>query len=601
MNDYTHYIPWGILAVLLIALLLSYKLVIRMLGMVIIPNNGVGIVTKKFSIGGKGANLPNGKIIALNNEAGIQADTLSPGLHFGLFPWQFAVSVVPFTIILDGKLGIVDSRDGQPIQTGRVLAKRVDCDSFQDARAFLTGGGQRGPQIAIIPPGSYRINTGLFSVAQVPALEIAEGTVGVVTTKDGDGLPAGEIAGKIVAGHKSFQDGEAFIEAGGYKGMQEQVILAGRYFINPYFATVEAENQTSIPIASVGVVIAYVGDKGENVGGDDFKHGNLVERGNKGVWREPLDPGLYPINPRTHKVEIVPTANIVLNWADSKTEAHNLDKNLSTITARSGDGFTFNLDVAQIIHIQREDAPKVIAAFGTMMNLVSQVLEPTIGNYFRNAAQTSDAIDFLNKRTERQAEAKTAIGAALASHNVGAVDTLIGDITPPAELMKTLTDRKIAQQQKLTYNTQQEAQEARKALEQATAVANTQARVVDAERKVQIADFDAQSAVKTADGAAKATVTQKTAEAAGIKLIADATAEQTSKVGDAEADVIRKKSEAVTNDRYVSIEVAKSIAMSQHSLVPQIVAGGEGESGSGQIVNLLLAQMLKRQELPNGA
>jgi uncharacterized membrane protein YqiK len=41
--------------------------------------------------------------------------------------------------------------------------------------------------------------------------------------------------------------------------------------------------------------------------------------------------------------------------------------------------------VSQIIHIPRNDAPKVIARFGTMANLVTQVLEPTIGNYFRNA------------------------------------------------------------------------------------------------------------------------------------------------------------------------------------------------------------------------
>ena len=152
---------------------------------------------------------------------------------------------------------------------------------------------------------------------------------------------------------------------------------------------------TEVPIANVGVVIAYVGDEGKDVTGDAFKHGNLVSRGEKGVWVEPLDPGKYPINPYTHKVELVPTTNIVLNWATGKSEAHKLDENLSTITVRSSDGFTFNLDVSQIIHIPRNDAPKVIARFGTMANLVTQVLEPTIGNYFRNAAQSSDVIDFL--------------------------------------------------------------------------------------------------------------------------------------------------------------------------------------------------------------
>jgi uncharacterized membrane protein YqiK len=110
---------------------------------------------------------------------------------------------------------------------------------------------------------------------------------------------------------------------------------------------------TEVPIAHVGVVIAYVGDEGTDVTGTEFKHANMVSKGHKGVWVEPLDPGKYAINPKTHKVEPVSTANIVLNWANEKSEAHKLDEKLSTITVRSSDGFTFNLDVSQIIHIQR--------------------------------------------------------------------------------------------------------------------------------------------------------------------------------------------------------------------------------------------------------
>ncbi|PRP61302.1 hypothetical protein C7B72_22765, partial [Bacillus halotolerans] len=155
----------------------------------------------------------------------------------------------------------------------------------------------------------------------------------------------------------------------GCKGLQEQVLLAGRYFINPRFATVDVVDMTEVPIAHVGVVIAYVGNEGRDVSGDSFKHANLVSRGEKGVWAEPLDPGKYPINPYPHKIRNVPTANVVLNWAAGKSEAHKLDANLSTITVRSADGFKFNLDVSQIIHIPRNDAPKVIARFGDMSAL----------------------------------------------------------------------------------------------------------------------------------------------------------------------------------------------------------------------------------------
>ena len=63
---------------------------------------------------------------------------------------------------------------------------------------------------------------------------------------------------------------------------------------------------------------------------------------------------------------------------------------------------------------------------------------------------------------------------ALTEYNVGAVDTLIGDIVPPPELMKTLTDRKLAEQEQVTYTAQRIAQgTARQELQQATAIAET--------------------------------------------------------------------------------------------------------------------------------
>ena len=57
-----------------------------------------------------------------------------------------------------GQVGIIEARDGIPLCGGRVIARHVECDSFQDAPAFIAGGGERGPQGALIAPGTYRIN-----------------------------------------------------------------------------------------------------------------------------------------------------------------------------------------------------------------------------------------------------------------------------------------------------------------------------------------------------------------------------------------------------------------------------------------------------------
>ena len=607
-DAYWHFLSsyWWIL--LLILAVLLQRQIMRLFGVVLIPQSSVGIVDKRYALVGKNRTLAEGQIVALNGEAGIQADTLAPGLHFFLWPWQYSIKLQDFLVVPQDSIGVVEARGGTPLTEGRVLGKKVECKAFQDARAFLQGGGQRGPQITVIPPGTYRINTSVFSVTTSKVLEIPVNAVGVVTIKDGRPLNTGEIAGPEVKDHNSFQDAQAFIDAGGYKGLQEQVILAGRYFINPMFATVEIKPMTAIPIANVGVVIAYVGEPGKDVTGDAFKHGNIVGKGEKGVWNDPLDPGMYPINPYTIRVELVPTANVVLNWADGKSEAHNLDKDLSTITVRSSDGFKFNLDVSQIIHIPRADAPKVIARFGSMVNLVTQVLEPTIGNYFRNAAQNSDVIDFLKNRQTRQADARKSISDALQEYNVGAVDTLIGDITPPDELMKTLTDRKIADQRKVTFDSQRLAEDNRRELEKSKAMADTQASVVTAERSVTIAGFAADATIKQAEGQARAKTVNAEADATVAKVTGDATAMVTKVTGDAdagktlavgtaEADVIKLKIASMTSDNYAVIETAKALASSGFKLVPDIVASGDG-GGSNSLMNVFLARLIKDSVAP---
>ncbi|HWA40088.1 MAG TPA: SPFH domain-containing protein, partial [Gemmatimonadales bacterium] len=564
---------------------------LRLFGAVIIPGDSLGIVRKRWVLLGSNRTLPDGRIIALNGEAGYQADTLAPGLHWGYWPWQYDITTSKFITIPEGRIGIVDAADGAPL-SGRVFGRQVESDAYQNARAFLTKGGQRGPQIAVIPPGTYRINTALFTVRQMEVLEIPEGKVGLVTTQDGVPLKVGEIAGREVPGHNLFQDGEAFIQAGGAKGLQSQVMLAGTYYLNPNFATVELAAMTEVPIGFAGVVIAFVGDEGKDVTGEGFKHGNMVRRGEKGVWVDPLDPGMYPINTKTNHVVAVPTTNVVLNWATGKTESHRLDAKLSTITVRSSDGFTFNLDVSQIIHIPRSSAPKVIARFGSMDNLVTQVLEPTIGNYFRNAAQKSDAISFLKERTQRQAEAREHIQKALEQYDVQAVDTLIGDIVPPESLMKTLTDRKLAEQEQITYETQRQAETTRQALEQSRALANTQAQVVDAERSVAIADYHAQSTVKKAKGEAEARTTIAQADAEVIKVTGSAEAGKIAAIGESEAAVMKKKVESVDPQYYAAMDIFRNLSTGSLKMVPDIAVGG-GAGGSSSPLDVLLALTLK--------
>jgi uncharacterized membrane protein YqiK len=595
---------WWIVAIALSAVF--YKAIFRLFGIVIVPEDKIGLVTKKFVLFGSNKELSGDRIIATNGEAGLQSDYLAPGIHYFKWPWQYQIDMTGFVVVPEGHIGLVNSKDGKIIQTGRILARRVECENYQDAKGFLDNGGQKGRQSAFIPNGVYKINTHLFEVSVVKQANIQDNMVGIVTTLDGDPLPEGAIAGKIIdnSTHKNFQNFDMFLENGGNRGLQQQIIQAGSYNLNPWAVQVEEMPMTEVPIGHVGVVMSFYGEEGVDVTGSNFKHGNLVSKGQKGVLAEPLNPGKYPINRYTTKVEVVPTTNLVLNWASARTESHNLDKNLSTITVRSKDGFQFNLDVSQIIHIPMTEAPKVIARFGNMNNLVSQVLEPTIGNYFRNSAQSADAISFLSSRQERQNEAKLHISRVLEEYNVHAVDTLIGDITPPESLMKTLTDRKIAEEQQITFETQRKAQEKRQTLEKETAIAEMQKEVVKAEQGVMIAERTADAVVKKQKGDSQAVKIAAEADAESISLRAKAEStritltgkaesEKVLAIGQANAEAYRLAVDAMGKENFTSYKMTEEIGKSGIKLMPELLIQG-GNGGGSSIDGLLGLQILDK-------
>ncbi|MCD9574594.1 SPFH domain-containing protein [Flavobacterium soyae] len=625
MNEITSY--WWILLILFA--IVFYKFILRVFfGMVMVPEDKIGLVTKKFVLFGTDKSLPDGRIIATKGEAGYQAKTLAPGLYWGMWIWQYSIDMTSFTLIPEGKIGLVLSKDGKEIPTGRILARKVESDNFQDATAFLDNGGQKGRQTAFITTGSYRINTFLFEIVITDQIKIFENMIGIVTALDGEPIPQGQIAGKFVNDHNNFQDFDKFLEQGGNRGLQPQVMLAGSYYINTWGILIEQNPMTDVPIGYVGVVISYIGEDGQDVTGDTFKHGNIVSKGQRGVWMEPFGPGKYALNKYTTKLEAVPTTNLVLNWANARSESHDLDKNLSTITVRSKDGFPFNLDVAQIIHVPAAEAPKVIARFGSMNNLVSQVLEPTIGNYFRNSAQDSDVISFLTTRKERQESAKNHIKLVLDEYNVNAVDTLIGDIVPPDSLMKTLTDRKLAEEEQKTYQTQRMAQEQRQGMEKETAIADMQKEIVRASQSVEIAQRTADATVKKAEGdatslklnvnaeaeatkmranaEAEATKARAGAQAEATKLNASAEAERISKTGLAEAEKImaigkstaeayQLQVSAMGGDNFTRYKVTEEIGKGNIKVIPDVLISGNGGS-DGSISGLLGLKLMEMMD-----
>src|SRR5881409_1617068 len=282
---------------------------------------------------------------------------------------------------------------------------------------------------------------------------------------------------------------------------------------------------------------------------------------------------------------VVEGTNIVLNWA-TRTEAHHYDEKLSSITVRSKDGFAFNLDVAQIIHVGALDAPKVISRVGSMQNLVDHVLQPTVGNYFRNSAQDYTVLDFLSARSQRQVEAAEHIRAALGAYDLLAIDTLIGDINPPAQLMQTQTDRKIAEEQRKTYEVQEAAQKQRQQLVRQTSLADIQQQVVGAEQGVNIAELQAKAHIKQATGEAEATRLRALGEAEAIRA-----------TGQAKAEAYRVGVEALGAQGYTVMQLMQIVGERNVRIVPDVSVSGNNSSTG--LVDGLLGLMLHNQSNGN--
>jgi uncharacterized membrane protein YqiK len=469
-----------------IVLFFVLAVIVAWLTMRYIPNKQVGVVEKLWSLRGS---VPEGRIIALNGEAGYQAELLRGGLHFGLWRWQYRVHKVPLVAVPQGKIGYVYARDGEALPPSQTLGRVVTSNNFQDARAFLGGAdtkdgesspGQRGRQRAILREGVYAINPALFVVitedavyglrhllenreteivaswqqqlSQIdgfspvivgtpiavvdplqPGSSVNVDSIGIVMVHDGPSVGAGEIIAPAVGlnsaepdYHNNYQDPEAFLRAGGRRGRQYIPLTDGTYFINRWFASVELLPKTVVPVGFVGVVVSYYGRAGRDTSGDAFRHGERVAEGERGVWERPLGPGKYPFNTYAGQIILVPTTNFVLNWITGWSESHRYDESLESIDLVTKDAYEPLLPLSVVVHIDYQKAPGVIQRFGDVKKLITQTLDPLLSAYFRDVAHKKTMLELLHQRDVIQAEAREELRRKFRDFDIECVDVLIG-------------------------------------------------------------------------------------------------------------------------------------------------------------------------------
>ncbi|TIU87173.1 MAG: flotillin family protein, partial [Mesorhizobium sp.] len=461
-----------------------------------IPNDRLGILEKLWSFRGS---VSDG-FIALNREAGYQPEVVRGGLHF-FMPFQYSMHRANLVTIPQGQIGYVFARDGNPLPPTQTLACNTNADDFQDVRGFLEKGGQKGPQRKILREGTYAINLAQFIVLTAQSIYAvnlssseqnlfanmssmiserggfepvvihnAEDMIGIVTIHDGPALPDGEIIAPTVANdpndpnfHNNFQDPEKFLNAGGYRGRQLQVLADGSYFLNRIFATVELVEKTIIDVGTVGVVVSYNGRHGADISGQAYRHGELVEIGARGVWSTPLLPGKYAFNTYAGNIITVPTTNFVLKWTKEQFGEHRLDENLSEVSLITKDAFEPVLPLSVVVHIDYMKAPLVVQRFGDIKRLVEQTLDPMVSAYFKNIAQTKTLIQLLQERSDIQRKSGEEMREKFNSYSLELQEVLIG--TPRAadgqnsieQILIQLRERQIAVEKVETYKLQERA------------------------------------------------------------------------------------------------------------------------------------------------
>ena len=299
-----------IITVMPAIVILVVLLIIVMNSTVIVGGTQLAVLERRWF----GRAIPEGRVVALTDEVGVQARTLGPGLHF-LIPFLYRVVKSQLIVIEDNEVGLVDSIDGVPVQTGHIFARAFkEHNLFQDGEAFLNNHGEKGPQIEVLPPGTYRINPYLFHVVKVPVVNVGYNQVGVVVATDGEPIGKGRLLGQHVDNHNNFQNGQAFLGTHGQKGPQIDILLPGIYRINTKLFNVTVMPATTIPVKQIGLVTARDGEplpQTEYIaksitGHKDFQDAAafLANNGQRGPQLDFLKPGTYYINPQLFEISM---------------------------------------------------------------------------------------------------------------------------------------------------------------------------------------------------------------------------------------------------------------------------------------------------------
>ena len=446
-----------------------------------------------------------------------------------------------------------------------VVTKNVGWKSLPPGKIIATL-GEKGPQARILPPGWHPWYWPfIYKIEMQPITKIAAGNVGLLNAKDGRPLPrdttyAPEWAEE--SRREMAQNAEYFLrddlqEVRGFKGPQTSVLKPGSYRINPKLFEVTVVPVTTIEKATVGVVKSNVGLRPPGSDDDDVGARRLVQRGQRGIWREPLLEGQYYLNTDAFQVTKVSTQKHIRRYtADQDPQGQRGEER--EIVVRTSDGFTFPVDVRIEYEIRPGDAPLLVATVGDDQAGLRSVMNSAVRAIFRNNAEGVKALNYVKQRSTQESQSLAMLQREMRTLGVTVTGVRIGDVGNEktlGSLLKTQTDREIALQEQETFQEQQRAAEQKKQLSKTQQEAEEEKRLATAAYAVKIAERSKQRRVIEAE-----------AEAEAVKIKAEA-----------QADAYKKIAQQIGSGNAALVELLKIVGEKGISITPRVMVVGQGD------------------------
>lgn len=278
----------------------------------------------------------------------------------------------------------------------------------------------KGVQFEVLPEGRYYRDPFIWERQIVPAVVIGQNEVGVLVRKFGKPLPPG----KIVATEPDE------------RGPLADVLMPGRYNLNPYAYEVRRVPPVTVPLGFVGVQRLYHGHEPANP--NDW----TVQPGERGVQPDVLPPGLYYNNPYVRQIDLIDVRSHTLDLHDKEA-----------IRFPSFDSFDIVVDATVEYAIRQDMAPYVMVAIGGHTDIEEKLILPYARSLSRIEGSKLQAREFISGEAREvfQNAFYEGLHQQCAAQGIEIRATPIRRIEPPAAIANPISDRQLAEQQIRQY------------------------------------------------------------------------------------------------------------------------------------------------------